>query len=215
MKNLILIITIFYVINCFAQETSKVLLLTKNNSKINYWIKSDKKKRSGLITSINDEKIIVNDTITLNITELEKFKLKKARYFIVGKKVDYLLHTDEKRTKGRLNAIKDSSLIINETEITLNSISQLGGRAASLVVVKVIGGTIMLAGSGLTVVGLSLISSSTNTNDGATVNIVIGIGAIAVGVAGIIAEGVPLLLSNKRYDIGFEWTPVVLKQKLN
>lgn len=215
MKNSIIIFFFLFCINCLSQESSKVLLLTKNNSKINYWLKSDNKKRSGLITKINDLQIIVNDTITLNIADLEKFKLKKARYFIVGKKVDYLLHTDENRIKGKINAIKDSSLIINDKEIALNSIYQLGGKAASYKVVKIIGGTIMVAGGGLTVVGLSLISSSVNLNDsGSPLAFVIGIGSTVVGITSIIIVGVPLFI-NKNYDIGFEWTPVVLKQKLN
>ncbi|OFX23708.1 MAG: hypothetical protein A2033_16255 [Bacteroidetes bacterium GWA2_31_9] len=216
MKYIFLLSLIVLGLICYSQEKSKVLLLTKNNSKIYYWTKAEKKKQSGIIKSINDEQIIVDDTVSLKISELKKFKFNKARYFVVGKKVDYLLHTDDKRVKGKLNAITDSSLIINEQEIALKSISQFGGRATSLTVVKVVGGVIMIAGGGLTYAGLSLISSSANSNDcGAPINMLVGIGFSAVGVAGIIAGGVPLFFRNKHYDLGFEWTPVVLKQKPN
>lgn len=216
MKYLILLSLIALGLSCYAQEKSKILLLTKNNSKIYYWKKADKKKQSGIIKSINDEQIIVDDSISLKISELEKFKFKKARYFVVGKKVDYLLHTDDKRVKGKLNAITDSSLIINDQEIDIKSISQFGGRATSLTVVKIVGGVIMAAGGGLTYTGLALISSSANSNDcGAPIAMLVGVGFSVVGVAGIIAGGVPLFFRNKHYDIGFEWTPVVLKQKPN
>lgn len=216
MKHLLIIIIILLSIKSFSQESSKVLLIFKNNSKVYYWNKVDKKKHSGIIKSINNEQMIINDTVVIKIADLEKLKFQKAKYFVEGKRVDYLCHTDEKKTKGKLISISDSSIVVSDKNIALNSISRIGGRAASLFVVKIIGGAIMSGGGGVTYIGLSLISESANSNDcGAPIVMVAGIAATAVGVAGIIAGSVPLFFSNKHYDIGFEWTPVVLNQKFN
>lgn len=160
--------------------------------------------------------MIVNDSIIIKIDDLEKLKFQKAKYFTEGKRVDYKCHTDEKKTKGKLISISDSSLVINDARVEINSISKLGGRAASIAAVKIVGGVIMTGGAGLTYIGLSFISSSANSNDcSAPLLMVAGIASSAVGVAGIIAGSVPLFFSNKQYDLGFEWTPAVLNKKLN
>jgi hypothetical protein len=194
-------------------QTEKMLLLTPKKAKIKYRLKNSDKTLKGVLKSISNESIEVNDLV-ISISEFDKFKISKARYFGINKKIQYQLHKDDKKQKGKLLEIHDDYLLVDNSKINIQDISLIGGRAAGLKVAKIIGGGIAVAGSGLTATGLFFISASSQEDGcGAAVYMFSGILLGTVGVVAVGVGSVPIILSSKKYDLGYDWNIFVVNTK--
>lgn len=130
----------------------------------------------------------------------------RVKYMKEGKRVVYWITDDEAKYKGRLDTIKDSSLVIKGQEFKLTDFDKFGGRSTGLKVVKLVGGATLASGTLVSGFGIAFIVEGYNMTDpedccGSVILITMGYVMIIVGVPTMAVGSIPLFFTGRRFDL--------------
>lgn len=131
----------------------------------------------------------------------------KAKFFKPNKRIVYRLYEDDKKQRGRLGEMEDSTLYIDGVAHQLSDFKMIGGRSAGLVTAKVIGGTVFATGSIISAMGAYWIVVGLNNDDSCegVILVLLGAGVATIGTAAVLVGAIPLAITGKRYRLDTKW----------
>ncbi len=149
--------------------------------------------------------VFSQDTLKLTRTRLllthkEKDKTKTIK---TGKTITYWLKDSKKSHKGKITAIKESSMIVDGQEIAFEDLSKI---RITFTGTKIAGG--ILSGGGIVISGIGAVLFATLVSEGGLAGplIAVAVGGSVVGI-GLVAilVGAPMIFIGKKFDLEEKW----------
>ena len=140
----------------------------------------------------------------------------KTRYFKEGRRIKFRLKGHKEIIRGKLVAIRDSSIVINDVNYKVSEFSMISSRPTGMTVARIAGGTMVLGGAYFIGSGAFLISNIYVTHDSNekmnnVFYFIIGTFAIVGGGVMTTVGVVPMIISMKKYNLEKDWTMKIVQ----
>ena len=133
---------------------------------------------------------LVKDSVYLSVLVLENLDKRETKLLSEGAGVRYQLKNDKRKMKGKIELIKDNSMVISGTEIKFEDIQTLSGKVRSD---RQLGGGILIG-----------LGATTSVFGGVLIGSVPGLG-VAVGGLAALGTGIHLVTSYKKFKTYEGW----------
>lgn len=134
---------------------------------------------------------LITDSVALRVLVFEHLQKNETKLLSEGAGITYRLKTDDKKRKGKIELIKEKSIVVSGQEYALSDFKMIAGKVRT---------DRQLLGGVLTGVGMT-----TTLIGGAFLNSQMGLG-ILVGGAAALGGGISLITGKKKFHFSKGWT---------